>query len=188
MLPRAVRRNDHLLDFLLELQVLDRVPRMGFLLRGVSRPESVADHSWHVTFLVWALGRRIPELDSAHALELALIHDLAEARLGDLPRTAGKYLPHQAKHRAERALLEEMAGPEAEPVLALLDEYQRGESPEARLVKACDKLQLMLKIHTYERWGEGALEEFWDNPENFPDGGFDGVRELFEALMRRRAG
>jgi putative hydrolase of HD superfamily len=178
--------NDNLLDFLLELQVLDRVPRMGFLLRGVARPESVAAHSWHVAFLVWILGVQMPEIDAAHALELALIHDLAEARLGDLPRTTGRYLPRDAKHDAERLLLGEMAGPEADRIVALLDEYQRGESPEARLVKACDKLQLMIKIHAYERWQEGALTEFWDNEDNFPDGGFPQVRELFAALQQRR--
>lgn len=178
--------NDNLLDFLLELQILDRVPRMGFLLRGVARPESVAAHSWHVAFLVWTFGARIPELDGARALEMALIHDLAEARLGDLPRTTDRYLPRKTKHAAERLMLEEMAGPDADRILGLLDEYQRGESAEARLVKACDKLQLMIKIYAYERWGEGALAEFWENEDNFPDGGFPQVRELFDDLRRRR--
>jgi hypothetical protein len=65
-------------------------------------------------------------------------------------------------------------------------EYQQGATPEARLVKACDKLQLMLKVAVYERWGTGALAEFWDNPDNFPDGGFPAVKELFEALRERR--
>ena len=68
----------------------------------------------------------------------------------------------------------------------LYDEYQHGTTPEARLVKACDKLQLMLKVAVYERWGTGALAEFWDNPENFPDGGFPVVRDLFEELRQRR--
>ena len=53
-------------------------------------------------------------------------------------------------------------------------------------MKACDKLQLMLKVAVYERWGTGALAEFWDNPDNFPDGGFPAVKELFEALRERR--
>ena len=53
-------------------------------------------------------------------------------------------------------------------------------------VCSCDKLQLMLKVAVYERWGTGALAEFWDNPDNFPDGGFPAVKELFEALRERR--
>lgn len=188
MLPAVMQRNENLLDFLLELQVLDRVPRMGYLLRGVSRPESVAEHSWHVALLVWAVGADEPEVETARAVEMALVHDLAEARLGDLPRTTGKYLPREAKHRAERLTLEELAAPSGDRVLSLWEEYQAGDTPEARLVKACDKLQLMIKIHAYETWGDGALSEFWDNPENFPDGGFSTVKALFETLRDRHTG
>ena len=75
--------------------------------------------------------------------------------------------------------------------LALYEEYQQGTTPEARLVKACDKLQLMLKVAVYERWGTGALGEFWDNPDNFPDGGFPAgpgaVRGAAGAAERRAA-
>ena len=42
--------NENLLDVLLELQALDRVPRMGYLLRGVSDPESIAEHSWQTKY------------------------------------------------------------------------------------------------------------------------------------------
>ena len=181
-----MRINDTLLDLCLELQILDRVPRSGYVLRGVDHPESVTEHSWHVLFLVWALGPRIPGLDVHHAVEIALVHDLAELRIGDLPRVASRYFPEGAKKTAEMAAMGEILAPLPERALALYREYQEGTTPEARLVKACDKLQLMLKVTVYERWGTGALAEFWDNPDNFPDGGFEPVKELFEALRERR--
>src|SRR5688500_9308024 len=84
------------------------------------------------------------------------------------------------------AAMREVLAPLPERALGLYREYQEGTSPEARLVKACDKLQLMLKVAVYERWGTGALSEFWDNPDNFPDPGFPPVRALFEELLRRR--
>lgn len=180
-----MRRNDELLDVVAELQVLDRVPRMGYLLRGVAEPESVAEHNFHVVFLVFCLGREIPGLDLRRALEMALVHDLAEVRTGDLPKVSERYFVAGAKHDAERAVLEELLGPLAEPGLALHDEYHAAATPEARLVKACDKLQLMLKIHVYERWGATGLGEFWSNPDNFPDFGFEPVRRLFDELRRR---
>lgn len=178
--------NQSLLDLLIELQTLDRVPRSGYLLRGVADPESVAEHVYHVVFLVWALAPRIPEVDSRRALEMALVHDLAELRIGDLPRTASRYFPDGAKHEAERAALAEILAPLPEAARALWEEYQLGRSPEARLVKACDKLQLMLKVTVYEGWGEVGLSEFWSNPDNFPDGGFVAVRELFAELREWR--
>lgn len=181
-----MRPNDTLLDLCLELQILDRVPRSGYVLRGVDHPESVTEHSWHVLFLVWSLGARIPGLDVQRAVEIALVHDLAELRIGDLPRVASRYFPEGAKNTAELAAMGEILAPLPERALDLYREYQEGKTPEARLVKACDKLQLMLKVTVYERWGTGALGEFWDNPENFPDGGFEVVKELFEALRERR--
>jgi putative hydrolase of HD superfamily len=181
-----MRANDTLLDLCLELQTLDRVPRSGYVLRGVAEPESVTEHSWHVLFLVWALGARIEGIDVPRAIEIALVHDLAELRIGDLPRVASRYFPEGAKKAAEAAAMAEVLAPLPERALALYDEYQQGTTPEARLVKACDKLQLMIKVAVYERWGTGALAEFWDNPDNFPDGGFAVVQELFTALRERR--
>jgi putative hydrolases of HD superfamily len=183
---RAMRANDTLLDLCLELQILDRVPRSGYVLRGVAEPESVTEHSWHVLFLVWALGSKTEGIDLTRAMEIALVHDLAELRIGDLPRVASRYFPEGAKKTAEAAAMAEILAPLPERALALYEEYQQGTTPEARLVKACDKLQLMLKVAVYERWGTGALGEFWDNPENFPDGGFPAVRELFAALLEQK--
>jgi 5'-deoxynucleotidase len=181
-----MRPNETLLDLLLEVQTLDRVPRMGYPLRGVDGAESVTEHSWHVLFLIWTLAPAIPEVEAGRAMEMALVHDLAELRIGDLPRTAARYFPAGAKNAAEAAAMGEMLAPLPERSRELFAEYQAGASPEARLVKACDKLQLMLKVSVYERWGAGGLAEFWHNPDNFPDGGFAPVRELFEELRRRR--
>jgi len=184
-----MRANSTLLDLFLEVQILDRVPRSGFVLRGVAEPESVTEHCWHVLFLVWALGNRVaatePGFDLNRAVEIALVHDLAELRIGDLPRTSSHYFPEGAKKAAEAAAMADVLAPLPERARELYDEYQAGATPEARLVKACDKLQLMLKVAVYERWGTGALAEFWDNPDNFPDGGFPAVAELFEELRAR---
>lgn len=181
-----MRPNETLLDVLLELQTLDRVPRLGYPLRGVQEGESVTEHSWHVLFLVWALAPEIPEVNAARAMEIALVHDLAELRIGDLPRTAARYFPDGAKQTAEAQAMAELLAPLPERSRELFAEYQAGTSPEARLVKACDKLQLMLKVKVYEGWGAGGLGEFWHNPDNFPDGGYEPIRELFQELRRRR--
>ena len=141
-----MKANRTLLDLVLETQMLDRIPRSGYVLRGVADPESVTEHSWHVLFLVWMLGARIDGIDVGRAIEIALIHDLAELRIGDLPRTSAHYFPAGAKQTAEAAAMADVLAPLPARALALYEEYQQGTSPEARLVKACDKLQLMLKV------------------------------------------
>jgi len=180
-----VKPNETPLDLLLELQALDRVPRMGFALRGVPEAESVAEHSFHVATLVWLLARQEPEIDALRALEMALLHDLAEVRTGDLPMTAGRYLPDGAKATGERAAFDELLAPLGDPAQRLLDEFERQDSPEGRFVKACDKLQLMIKVTAYERWGAGGLGEFWTNDDNFRSGEFASVDRLYAELRER---
>lgn len=175
-----------LLDLLVELQALDKLPRVGYSLRGVPEPESVSEHVFHLTFLVWALGRELPELDLAKAVELTLIHDLAEVRFGDLPRTAAHYLPDGAKAAAERAAMADLLAP-LPGADELLAEYQDQDSLEARFVSVCDKLQLRLKAWVYESWGNTALGELTrQGLDTLDDGGFEPVRRLIDELRRRR--
>ena len=179
-----MRRNQTLLDLLLELQVLDRVPRSGYALRGVAQPESISEHSFHLTFLAWALAAEEPGLDRTRVMELALVHDLAEARTGDLPRTAAHYLPEGAKAAAEKSVASDMLAPLGESATELVAEYQARETPEARFVSVCDKLQLLIKASVYERWGARTMGEFWQR--DFPDGGFEAVRRVLDELKARR--
>ena len=182
-----MRRNPTLLDALLELQALDRVPRAGYALRGVAEAESVSEHAFHTTFLAWALAAEEPNLDRARVVELALVHDLAEVRTGDLPRTAAHYLPEGAKARAERAATRDLLAPLGERALALVAEYQAAETQEARFVATCDKLQLLIKASVYESWGAGALGGLKVNSEAALAGTeFESVRRVVEELKARR--
>lgn len=177
---------ESILDLLRELQRLDRVPRMGYCQRGVDDPESVSEHGFHVAFLVWALAREIPGVDTLRALELALVHDLAEVRFGDLPRTAGRYLPPGAKAGAELAALVDMLAPLSGQPAELLREYQTAETPEAKLVSVCDKLQLLVKASVYEEWNSGAMEPFWSALDRFDDAGFEPVAQVVAELKAHR--
>ena len=78
-----------------QAQRLKRIPRQGWLDRGVSplETESVADHSMGVALLAWISALEAQsagaELDPVRVLMLALIHDLPEAEIGDwTPYTA----------------------------------------------------------------------------------------------------
>ncbi len=181
-----MHRNLSLLETLLELQSLDRVPRAGYSLRGVAEPESVAEHCFHTAFLAWALAGEEPALDRLRVVELALVHDLAEVRTGDLPRTAAHYLPAGAKAAAELAAARDLLAPLGERAAELFAEYQAAETPEARFVGACDKLQLLLKVSVYEAQGAAGLRELRDHLARFPDTGFAVIHRLVDALRTRQ--
>ncbi len=178
--------NSTLLELLSEIQALDRVPRSGFALRGVVDPESVSEHVFHTTFLAWTLACQEPALDRLRVLELALVHDLAEVRTGDLPRTVAPYFPEGAKAEAELAVARDLLAPLEPRGVDLVAEYQARTTPEARFVSTCDKLQLLVKAAVYARWGAKGMDEFQTGLDTFSDGGFESVAALLKDLRRRR--
>jgi putative hydrolase of HD superfamily len=126
---------------------LKQLPRAGWLRVGVRDPESVAAHSWGVAYLVLLLCP--PELDRGRALAIAVLHDVAEARVGDITPHDGVARAH--KREAEEQALATLVAPTAAAAdhLALWREYEEASSAEGRFVKACDKLDMALQAQIY---------------------------------------
>ncbi|MEC8495239.1 MAG: HD domain-containing protein [Planctomycetota bacterium] len=152
------------LDALLGLCPLDALPRTGWLLRGVRPAESIAGHIVGVAHVALALAPRVePALDLGRVLAIALVHDAPEAASGDLPRPAAEHLPPGAKRSMEDALARELVTPLSEEAAAAWRDCAEGASREARFVKACDVLQLGVRLLALERAGHGGLDEFWEH-------------------------
>lgn len=172
------------------VQFLDRLaslPRTGWLLRGVTDPESIAEHSLGVAFvasmLVDDLRARGTAVDGEKVLRMALVHDAAEAFTGDIPMPAKTAELKAALGRAEEGLL---AGVLTEAQLALWRECEEGATIEARIVKAADKMQMVIKALTYEAQGRGHLDEFFRGPANKKHMDLDLAREVYEEIEKRR--
>lgn len=119
----------------------------------------MADHSYGVALLAWFLAPE--ELDRERILEMALLHDLAEVVVGDI--TPHDKVLSEDKEQKEREALRTLTAdlPRGGESLSLLREYQAQKSPEARWVKALDKLDMSLQSWIYEADGEGLdLSEF----------------------------
>ena len=179
-------RADAILDTLLGIDPLSDLPRTGWLLRGVRPCESIADHSFAVTFLtmliVDALRADDIAVDGELALRMALVHDTPEARTGDVPMPNKTPAMSDALHTLERSLAETLL-PKRQREDWL--ELETGDSLESRIVKAADKIQMMLKALVYERQHRGALDEFWHNPRNFDARSLPIAEELFGAICAR---
>ncbi|EFO78962.1 metal-dependent phosphohydrolase [Oscillochloris trichoides DG-6] len=169
------------------LMSLKLLPRTGWLQRGMRDVESIAEHTFAVASLAMLIGDQQPGLDRGRLLAIALLHDLAEALIGDLPASARRLFGATAKREAERrAMLELFAGlPQSDEYLALWDEYCAGASQEARLVKALDHLEMLAQALAYERAGSRALHEFWEDEGALVDE-FPLVRALTDRLYAER--
>jgi len=136
-------------------------------LEATPRLESVAEHSWHVADTVLLLGAHFPSLDVDRCLRLAILHDKMEITIGD-KNPVGKsgtgesthafnYDRKAAKDDAERQAIERYltrirpsaAASQREWLLEILE----GKTPEARFVKAIDKLQALGFVTLKKRGG-----------------------------------
>ena len=141
-----VTMRDQLLDYL----ALKQLPRTGWVRSNVENPESVAAHSWGMAILALRLAPK--DVDLTKVLSMCLVHDLPEVKVGDLT-------PHDDV--SNKAELEHSAMKELAPDwLALFEEYEAGESKEARFVKQIDKLDMGLQAILYQNEQGLDLSEF----------------------------
>jgi putative hydrolase of HD superfamily len=156
---------DTLVDLFLETATMKRMPRTGWGMRGVPHVESVADHCFGVAFVALALVDLLPDegLDLEKVLIMAILHDLAEVRLTDLPSTAVRLIPSAVKSEAEATAIAELLSPlpAGQRLQALWQEFEDHSSPEGRLIRDCDKLEMMVQCLRYEQAGSRGLDEFW---------------------------
>ena len=184
-----------MLSTLIELQRLKGLGRTGWMLRGIAAgAESVADHSYGVAVAAMLLGDEViargVHVNMERVLRTALLHDWAETRVGDLPRTATAYFGAETRKGAESAAFKEIVGEletsaVAEKYSALHEDYEERESLEARLVKAADVIDLLVQTLSFERAGVRGLDEFWDGVAE-RDFRLDGIAgEVVDEVLRQ---
>lgn len=142
------------LSLLFESLSLKKMPRAGWLVERAPH-ESLADHSFGAAIIALALARmeKLNGRDEAALLRRTLLHDLHEARIGDLSRLQRKYV--QADYaRAEKEMLE---GTHMEPETGLL----QGEKLAA-LCKDADKLDMLFTAIDYSNAGNRNMQRFID--------------------------
>lgn len=149
---------------------LKDVKRTGWVERGVSSPESVADHSFMMALMCMVMPER--GIDKEKAIKMALIHDIAEAETGDII-TKENWEEKGTMTRAEKSQLEENVLKKmlshldvsiAQEIISLWREYNEGKIPEAVFVNDIDNAERIIQAYGYHSKGnfEKPLNGFWD--------------------------
>ena len=129
-------------NLLFEAKMLKEVPRSGFHFLGVGK-ESVAEHSYSTVFIAYVMSLMQPEIEALKLLTMCLIHDLPEARTGDLNIVNKKYIKAD-ETKALNHTVKDL--PFADNLTELFTEYNDGLSIEAKLAHDADQIALILEL------------------------------------------
>jgi putative hydrolase of HD superfamily len=149
----------------LQGEMLKDLKRTGWALAGVqdSNSESIASHAWgtaHISLLlVECFKNDGKEVDLARVLTMAIVHDLPEALMSDIPKTAlqlGGEFMKRGKQDAERKALHIMMKPLGmigNRIQSIWEEFDTSDSIEAQIVRASDTFDMLFHVLAMERNG-----------------------------------
>ena len=134
-----------LLAFMQKAENLKNILRSAYTSQG--RRESSAEHSWRLALLVLILSEFFTGTDSHKLLKLAVVHDLGEAISGDIPATEQSAVDGKSASELEamRSLCACLPEDIRNELLDLWNEYEAGQTPEARIIKGLDKLETIMQ-------------------------------------------
>ncbi|WPB81360.1 HD domain-containing protein [Archangium violaceum] len=150
-----------IIDFILELDKLKGVTRKTRPL-GLERYENSAEHSWQIAMLAASLAPHAGSaIDINQVIRMLLVHDIGEIDTGDtLVYAEGDWKERKA---AELAAVKRIFGllPEQQGAafLALWQEFETGETPEARFAHAVDRaMPVLLNLaNAGQSWRENGV-------------------------------
>lgn len=147
---------DSIANFLFEVGMLGKTPRSGYQFLG-SGKESVAEHVLRTIFVGYALCKMDPAQDEFRVLKMCTLHDLPEARTGDMNYVNKKYVTVD-EEKAVRELTEQLFF--GDDIKEFIDEFNRKESKEAQTARDADQIALILQLKEYGDLGNKYAEEW----------------------------
>lgn len=132
-----------LLEILHTAERLKDATRHSWTSQG--RHESVAEHSWRLALMVILATDWFPEADIGRAMKMAILHDMGEAFTGDIPAFYKTDADREVENRCVADWCAGLPEPLAEEFGELFDEMEALKTIESRIVKAMDKLEVLVQ-------------------------------------------
>lgn len=161
-----------LASFCMRYAGVERVPRYNEQHR-----ENDAEHSLMVGVLSVELANELrPELDKGLLSQYSNVHDFVEVAVGDTPTYHLNEQELLDKHTLEQAALESLLDTLPPYTAQLLQQYEQQMNPEARFVRAVDKLTPLLvdilgpgKMVMREDYGITSIAQLLQNKHRLDD-------------------
>ena len=143
-------------DFLFEVGMLCKTPRSGYQFLGSGR-ESVAEHVLRTVFIGYALCKLNDSLDELRVLKMCVLHDLPEARTGDMNYVNKKYVEVD-ETKAVRELTEGLFF--GGDIRQAIEEFNAKETKESQIARDADQIALILQLKEYGDLGNKYSDEW----------------------------
>jgi putative hydrolase of HD superfamily len=151
-----------LTGFMYELGLLKRYKRTGWLIAGITDPESIADHSFRAAAFAGIVAA-MEGADPARAALLSLFHDSQESRLTDIPYLAKAYVKRAPNEQVTADQTRGLPGPVADMISRAVAEYEEKSTPEARCARDADKLDCLVQAIEYREQGNQNIQPWIDS-------------------------
>jgi putative hydrolase of HD superfamily len=145
-------------NFLFEIGMLKKTPRTGFQFLG-SGNESVAEHILRTVFIGYTLCKIERDVDELKVLKICLVHDLPEARTGDMNYMYKKYVSVD-EAKAVNDLTETLFF--GEDIRTAINEFNERKTKESLIAHDADQLSLILQLKECGDLGNKYSQE-WIN-------------------------
>jgi putative hydrolase of HD superfamily len=148
------------IDFYNKAEKLKTTTRHSWLTDS-SRQESTAEHSWMLCLLAMLLSDKLDtKVDLLKVLKMVIIHDLAESVTGDIPsheisvRQKNKY---ESEKKSFEGLTASLPKEKAAEIIALWEEFEKKETPEAKFANSLDKIEAVMQhnLSDISTWDQG---------------------------------
>lgn len=132
--------------FLLELDKQKEIGRQTYLASG-SRKEGDAEHAWHLAIMAFLLADYANEkIDVLKTMKMVLLHDVIEIDAGDTYAydTEGQKTKRVREEKAADRIYGMLPEKQKAEYRALWEEFEAGETPEAKFANTLDNIQPVL--------------------------------------------
>ncbi len=134
------------LDFSLEIDKEKNILRQTHL-SGNGRQENDSEHAWHMAIMAYLLREHAnEEVDICKVMLMCLIHDIVEIDAGDTYAydTEGLATQKAREDAAKERIFSILPDDQKQELVALFDEFEEYQTPEAKYAHALDNLQPLL--------------------------------------------
>jgi len=149
------------LEFIYEIGTLRHLQR-GWRQHFGMDVANILEHTMRVVFLALMIADQEKKGDKDKIIRMALVHDLAESRCTDLSYVQKVYVKADEKKSAKDLFQGTSLGSLKES----LDEYEKRESIEAKIVKDADNLEIDVELKELDQQGS-KLPKKWEKTRKF---------------------